>query len=432
MNRRKARGALRLGLSMMLVLGFAAALSACSKRGAGQGDTAHGLGADGAVRNVDAGAGGGSVSDGSTGRELDARAGTGSSTDAADHDRDADLARDAGEDAFAGASEDAAPPAHDAEASDGASSDAASSDAASSDAAVPNQAPSAFAQTLGTSEDVALAGTLAGSDPDGDALGFGIASAPAHGMVSVDPSSGAFTYTPAPEYHGSDAFTFVVSDGASASEAATVAITVAAVNDAPVPSGGPFTIYTPLTEGRAVGNIAVVDPDAGQTHAFAITAGNDSGAFGIDAKSGALSIANSTAAVIGTYTLTIAITDDGVPALGATLTVDITIGDGTLPLAVADTFQLRTGVTTLLNLIANDSLGIPAATVISFGGGSLGGSIGTFAAGAGPTALGDGVVSIGASGRASIVAAAPGTYTFFYRLSNGLHTSDAMVTLHAQ
>src|SRR6185295_1888678 len=52
-----------------------------------------------------------------------------------------------------------------------------------------------------------------------------------HGMLS---GSGANqTYTPAPDYNGSDSFTFRVSAGTLTSNTATVTINVAAVNDDP-------------------------------------------------------------------------------------------------------------------------------------------------------------------------------------------------------
>ena len=46
-------------------------------------------------------------------------------------------------------------------------------------------------------------------------------------------ADGTFTYTPAPNYHGPDSFTFKANDGTVDSNTATVAITVSAVNDAP-------------------------------------------------------------------------------------------------------------------------------------------------------------------------------------------------------
>ena len=56
---------------------------------------------------------------------------------------------------------------------------------------------------------------------------------PANGTVTLA-SDGSFTYTPAANFHGTDSFTYTASDGRALSNAATVTITVTAVNDAPV------------------------------------------------------------------------------------------------------------------------------------------------------------------------------------------------------
>jgi Bacterial Ig domain len=95
-----------------------------------------------------------------------------------------------------------------------------------------NDLPMADSQSVTTNEDTARAITLSGSDVENDALSYVIVSAPAHGQLS---GTGANrVYTPAPNYNGSDSFTFKVNDGAADSSIATVAITVASVNDAPV------------------------------------------------------------------------------------------------------------------------------------------------------------------------------------------------------
>jgi uncharacterized delta-60 repeat protein len=64
-------------------------------------------------------------------------------------------------------------------------------------------------------------------------------SASAHGMVSFT-TSGA-TYTPGPNYFGSDSFTYTISDGHGGSAVGTVNVTVTPVNDAPVASNGAAT-----------------------------------------------------------------------------------------------------------------------------------------------------------------------------------------------
>jgi Ca2+-binding RTX toxin-like protein len=56
---------------------------------------------------------------------------------------------------------------------------------------------------------------------------------PSHGSLTLN-ADGSFTYTPHPNYNGGDSFTYLArDDGGLASAAATVDLTVNAVNDAP-------------------------------------------------------------------------------------------------------------------------------------------------------------------------------------------------------
>ena len=95
-------------------------------------------------------------------------------------------------------------------------------------------------------EDSAVAITLTASDPDGDTLTF-IEGAPSNGTLTGTAPN--LTYTPAPNFNGSDSFTFVVKDGTVTSAAATVSITVNTANDAPVASAQALTTAedTPLS-----------------------------------------------------------------------------------------------------------------------------------------------------------------------------------------
>lgn len=95
-----------------------------------------------------------------------------------------------------------------------------------------NRPPVAISQRVSTPEDAGVAVTLAGTDQDGDALSFDLASQPAHGTLSG--AAPDLTYTPAPNFHGTDSFGFLASDGDAASAAATVAIDVVPVNDSPL------------------------------------------------------------------------------------------------------------------------------------------------------------------------------------------------------
>ncbi|HEV2863923.1 MAG TPA: Ig-like domain-containing protein [Pyrinomonadaceae bacterium] len=101
------------------------------------------------------------------------------------------------------------------------------------DPVVTNRAPVASTPPVSTLEDQSVAFVLNATDPDaGDALTFTLISQPAHGTLS---GAGAdLTYTPDPDYHGPDSFTYKAGDGEADSNVAAVQITVNPVNDAPV------------------------------------------------------------------------------------------------------------------------------------------------------------------------------------------------------
>ncbi|MFY1826478.1 tandem-95 repeat protein [Myxococcus fulvus] len=92
-------------------------------------------------------------------------------------------------------------------------------------------------------EDTAPQLVLSGSDGDGDALTFEITAAPAHGTLTGTPP--ALTYTPHADFHGTDAFEFITSDGKQTSAPVTASLAVTPVNDAPLAQGRRFTVSTP-------------------------------------------------------------------------------------------------------------------------------------------------------------------------------------------
>jgi hypothetical protein len=94
-----------------------------------------------------------------------------------------------------------------------------------------NRAPSATAQTVSVAEDQSVAIALSATDPDGDALTYSVGT-PASGRLSG--TAPALTYTPNPNFHGTDRFSYTVTDPAGLTATTTVSITVTAVNDAPV------------------------------------------------------------------------------------------------------------------------------------------------------------------------------------------------------
>ena len=118
----------------------------------------------------------------------------------------------------------------------------------------PNTAPVAAADAYATLEDtakvVAAPGVL-GNDTDadaGDTLTAVKETDPSHGTVALS-ANGAFTYTPDPDWYGTDTFTYRAYDGELYSAPATVSITVQEVNDPPVAAGDSYTtsVGTPKT-----------------------------------------------------------------------------------------------------------------------------------------------------------------------------------------
>ena len=151
-------------------------------------------------------------------------------------------------------------------------------------ASSPDYDPVAFDETATILEDQAFSGQLQATDPDNDALSFAVAEggAPGSGSVVLNPD-GTYTYTPDPDFHGTDSFTYVVSDGRGGTNTATVTVEVTAVPDVPFitaePASGAEDTAIPLTvsaevlglEGLASVTVAGV-PAGGQ-----LSAGTDNG-----------------------------------------------------------------------------------------------------------------------------------------------------------
>jgi alpha-tubulin suppressor-like RCC1 family protein len=199
-----------------------------------------------------------------------------------------------------------------------------------------NQSPTAVADVVTTAEGTATTIPVLANDIDrdvntapgafpGDTLTVIDYTQPAHGVVALNPD-GTFTYTPDTDYAGSDGFSYTVSDEASPwhvhgfaglfsggghTSSTTVAVTVTAVNDAPVAvDDGPLTV---------VEDTAFSTPAAGLV-------GND-----VDVDGGPLTVVSVGNAQGGTVVLS-----DGVVTFTPTAnytgagSFDYTVSDGTL------------------------------------------------------------------------------------------------------
>jgi large repetitive protein len=131
-----------------------------------------------------------------------------------------------------------------------------------------NDAPVAFNDLVAGVEDIVIAGAVLGNDTDvdGDALTASVVSAPANGTVTLDTATGAFVYTPAANFNGTDSFTYQANDGTADSNVATVTLTVTPINDAPIAVDDTYTTNenTALTvaAGAILANDSDVDGDA--------------------------------------------------------------------------------------------------------------------------------------------------------------------------
>ena len=129
-----------------------------------------------------------------------------------------------------------------------------------------NDTPVATPLSVSTTEDIVLNGNLVGTDPEGSMLTYsaGVIAA-AHGSVSIHPTTGAFTYTPAANYNGTDSFSYKVNDGTVNSAEALVSITIIAANDLPIASSASVT----TNEDVAIGGVLVATEGDGNPLTYA-------------------------------------------------------------------------------------------------------------------------------------------------------------------
>jgi VCBS repeat-containing protein len=99
-----------------------------------------------------------------------------------------------------------------------------------------NQAPVGIASSAsGTEDGPPITGQLQATDPEGDTLTYSlVANSAVGGTVSINPTTGAYSFDSAPDFNGTASFRFTANDGGRTSSPATVTITVAPDNDAPV------------------------------------------------------------------------------------------------------------------------------------------------------------------------------------------------------
>jgi large repetitive protein len=145
-----------------------------------------------------------------------------------------------------------------------------------------NDAPTLGDQSLMVAEDMVLTGSLLtpASDIDSASLTAAIITGPAHGTLTLN-ADGTFSYQADANYNGADNFTYSVSDGELDSGAATVAIDVTAVNDAPTVTNQAFSM---AEDGVLEGDLFATATDVDSTRFYPLVLGHPShGALTVNA-----------------------------------------------------------------------------------------------------------------------------------------------------
>jgi len=93
-----------------------------------------------------------------------------------------------------------------------------------------NALPDPVNDTFNTNEDTLLNGSVADADAGDGPATYTVISAPSYGVLNFN-SDGSFTYTPSPDYNGSDSFTYSVRDANGDTATAIATITVNPVAD---------------------------------------------------------------------------------------------------------------------------------------------------------------------------------------------------------
>ena len=223
---------------------------------------------------------------------------------------------------------------------------------------IPNQPPVAVNDTATTPEDTTVVIEVLDNDYDSDGTidptTVTIVDDVSHGNTSVNGTTGEVTYTPDPNYYGSDNFTYNVDDDdGNTSNEATVSITVTDVNDPPVAVND--TTSTPedtTVDIDVIANDVDIDGTIDPTTVVIVS----------DVTHGATSVNPSTGVV--TYTpgsnyygpdsFTYEVDDDD-GATSNVATVSITVGDvNDPPVANNDTASTPEDTQVDIDVIAND------------------------------------------------------------------------------
>lgn len=222
-----------------------------------------------------------------------------------------------------------------------------------------NTAPVARDDLYSTDEDVALnipAPGVLGNDEDaqGDPLAAILVTPPASGDLTLNPD-GSFTYSPAPNFHGSLNFIYRANDGSLDSNNASVSMDVVPVNDPPVAQVGPDQSVPQGSLVNLAGSGGDVDGDP-LSYLWTLTRPAGSNAV---LSSATAQNPTFTPDLAGVYVATLTVNDGSLNSAPASTTITVSaIAQNTAPVAAADRYQIGEGQTLQVpgpGVLGNDS-----------------------------------------------------------------------------
>ncbi|MBT7292822.1 MAG: S8 family serine peptidase, partial [Rhodospirillaceae bacterium] len=181
-----------------------------------------------------------------------------------------------------------------------------------------NEAPTADDQDFSVDENVSagtVVGTVVASDQDaGEVLSYAITEGNTGGAFAIDAGSGEITVQGTLNFESAANYILTVSvtDSDLLSDTVAVNIGLTDINEAPIVGDWNFTAVENSAAGTVVGTVVASEPDAGDTLSYAITAGDEDGAFTIDAGTGEITVQGLLDfESVNAYTLTVSATDLG-------------------------------------------------------------------------------------------------------------------------
>ncbi|HUS28691.1 MAG TPA: Ig-like domain-containing protein [Kofleriaceae bacterium] len=237
-----------------------------------------------------------------------------------------------------------------------------------------NRPPTATAANVTTNEDTAVGITLAATDPDGNALTFTVLTNPTKGTLSGTAPN--LTFTPNANASGADSFTFRVSDGRLQSAAATISITITAVNDAPVAATDSYTGTENVTLNVVAPGVLANDTDLDSTLTATLVTNALKGTVTLQADGSFTYVPNLDAN--GTDTFVYKATDGTTSSANTVVTINVS-GVNSAPIAITNVYAASEDQALVIGsgmgVLANDSDAegdsLMASVVSSVGHGTL-------------------------------------------------------------